>query len=95
MPAIEVGRICVKLCGREAGKKCVIVDVIDKNFVLVTGPKAVTGIKRRRANIKHLEPLSEKIEIKRSASDDEVAEALKAKGLLEFMTTPVKPLLTF
>lgn len=94
MPAIEVGRICVKVCGREAGKKCVIVDIIDKSFVLVTGPKTVTGVKRRRANINHLEPLAEKIDIKRGASDDEVAEALKAKGLLEAMAQPVKPALT-
>jgi large subunit ribosomal protein L14e len=94
MPAIEVCRICVKISGREAGKKCVIVDVIDKNFVLVTGPKKVTGIKRRRAHINHLEPLSEKVEIKRGASDDEVLEALKEKGLLEAMARPVKPVLT-
>lgn len=93
MPAIEVGRICVKVCGREAGKKCVIVDVIDKSFVLVTGPKTVTGVKRRRANINHLEPLAEKIDIKRGASDDEVVEALKAKGLMEAMAQPVKPAL--
>lgn len=93
MPAIEVGRICVKICGREAGKKCVIVDVIDKSFVLVTGPKSVTGVKRRRANINHLEPLAEKIEIKRGASDEEVVEALKKKGLLEVMAQPVKPAL--
>jgi len=30
MAAIEVGRVCVKTMGREAGKICVIVDVIDK-----------------------------------------------------------------
>jgi len=93
MPAIEVGRICVKICGREAGKKCVIVDIIDKSFVLVTGPKSVTGVKRRRANINHLEPLAEKIDIKRGASDEEVIEALKKKGLLEAMAQPVKPAL--
>jgi len=93
MPAIEVGRICVKICGREAGKKCVIVDIIDKSFVLVTGPKSVTGVKRRRANINHLEPLAEKIDIKRGASDEEVIEALKQKGLLEAMAQPVKPAL--
>lgn len=93
MPAIEVGRICVKVCGREAGKKCVIVDVIDKSFVLVTGPKTVTGVKRRRANINHLEPIAEKIEIKRGASDEEVVEALKAKGLLEAFAQPVRPAL--
>lgn len=39
MPAIEVGRICVKLLGREAGRKCVVVDVVDKSFVVVTGAK--------------------------------------------------------
>jgi large subunit ribosomal protein L14e len=94
MPAIEVGRICVKIAGREAGRKCVIVDLIDKNFVLVTGPKALTGVKRRRSNINHLEPLSEKVEIKRGASDEEIVEALKQKGLLEEMSKPVKPILT-
>ena len=31
MPAIEKGRVCVKIAGRESGKKCVIVDVIDEN----------------------------------------------------------------
>jgi large subunit ribosomal protein L14e len=94
MPAIEVGRICVKIAGREAGRKCVIVDLIDKNFVLVTGPKSLTGVKRRRSNINHLEPLSEKVEIKRGASDEEIVEALKQKGLLEEMSKPVKPILT-
>jgi len=94
VPAIEVGRICVKLTGRETGKKCVIVDVIDKSFVLVTGPKTVTGIKRRRANINHVEPLQDKIDVKRGASDEEVAEALKAAGKLEDMAQKAKPALS-
>lgn len=83
MPAIEVGRICVKTLGREAGKKCVIVDIIDKNFVLITGPKEFSKVRRRRANIKHLEPTEMRIEIKRGASDDEVLEALKKANLLK------------
>lgn len=77
MPAIEVGRVCVKATGREAGKRCVIVDFTDKSFVLVTGPKSVTGVKRRRVNVSHVEPLQDKVEIKRGATDEEVAEALK------------------
>ena len=77
MPAIEVGRVCVKAAGRGAGKRCVIVDLTDKSFVLVTGPKSVTGVKRRRVNIGHVEPLQDKVEIKRGATDEEVAEALK------------------
>jgi large subunit ribosomal protein L14e len=94
LPAIEVGRICVKILGREAGKKCVIVDVVDKNFVLITGPKTVTGIKRRRANITHIEPTSESIEMKRGATDEEIAEALKTAGKLEEMAKAVKPALS-
>jgi len=91
---MEVGRICLKIVGREAGKKCVIVDVVDKNFVLITGPKTVSGIKRRRANITHLEPTNEKIEMKRGAPDEEIAEALKTAGKLEEMAKTVKPALS-
>lgn len=94
MPAIEVGRICVKLTGREAGRKCVIIDIIDKNFVLITGPKQVTRVKRRRTNINHIEPLQDKAKVKRGASDEEVTEALKASGKLEEMAQTVKPALT-
>ncbi len=91
MPAIEVGRICVKLTGREAGRKCIILDVMDKSFILITGPKAVTGVRRRRTNINHVEPLQEKIELKRSASEEEVAAALKSSGKLEEMKQTAKP----
>lgn len=94
MPAIEVGRVCVKLAGREAGRKCVIVDVMDKSFVLITGPKTVTGIKRRRANVNHIEPLQDRVEIKRGAADEEIAETLKTAGKLEVMTQIVKPKIT-
>lgn len=90
MTAIEVGRICVKTFGRESGKKCVILDVIDKNFVLVTGPKSVNKVKRRKANVNHIEPTQEKIEIKRSAADEEVVAALKSAGKLEDMAKLVK-----
>jgi large subunit ribosomal protein L14e len=91
LPAIEIGRVCVKVAGREAGRKCVIIDVTDKSFALVTGPKSVTGIKRRRANTNHLEPLQDKIDIKRGASDEEVTETLKSLGKLEEMAQIVKP----
>ena len=77
MPAIEVGRICVKIFGREAGRKCVIVDLIDKNFVLITGPRKVTGVKRRRVNTSHIEPTEDKISIDRGASDEDIAQALE------------------
>lgn len=83
LPAIEVGRICVKIAGREAGMRCIIVEIIDKNFVLITGPKSITGIKRRRANISHIKPTEERIKIKRGASDEEIVDALTKTGKVE------------
>jgi large subunit ribosomal protein L14e len=77
MSAIEVGRVCVKLRGREVGKRCVIVDIIDRNYVLVTGPKDLTGVRRRRINMSHLQLLEDKLDIDRNASDDEVRDALQ------------------
>lgn len=59
MASIEIGRVCVKIAGREAGEKCVIVDLIDENFVEVVG----SSVKNRRCNINHLEPLEDTIEV--------------------------------
>lgn len=80
----------MKLLGREAGRKCIVIDVVDKSFVLVTGPKTVSGVRRRRANVNHVEPLQERIDVDKGASDEEVAEALKAAGKLEEMAQLVK-----
>ncbi len=76
LSAMDVGRICVKLTGREAGSRCVIVDVVDRNYVIVTGPLEVTGVRRRRVNMSHLQPLDEVIEISRNASDEEITALL-------------------
>jgi large subunit ribosomal protein L14e len=91
MVSIEVGRICVKLSGRETGKKCVVVDVIDKNFALVTGPKNVTGVRRRRTNVDHLEPTGEMVELKKEATDDEVEKALTKAKKTKFMKEVIEP----
>ena len=76
LSAMDVGRICVKLKGREAGNRCVIVDVIDRNYVIVTGPPEITGVRRRRVNMSHLQPLDEVVEISKNASDEEIAGLL-------------------
>jgi large subunit ribosomal protein L14e len=77
MKMFEVGRVCVKLAGREAGRKAVVVEQIDKNFVLVDSP----WIKRRRCNVKHLEPLDVVLKIKKGASKEEIEKALKEAGI--------------
>jgi len=59
----------------------VIVDVIDKNFVLITGPQKVNGVKRRRVNINHVEPTERKLSIKRGASDEDIVKAMNEETL--------------
>ncbi len=65
---LEPGRVCVKTAGREAGKYCVVLEVVDENFVIVQGPK----VRKRKCNIAHLEPLPEKIEIKEGVDVNKV-----------------------
>lgn len=71
MSAFDVGRVCVKLRGREEGSECVVVDVIDRNYVVIAGP----DVKRRRVNMHHLRPLDRVVDLGRDASDEEVAAA--------------------
>lgn len=73
---VEVGRLCVKIAGRDARKKCVVIDVIDKNFVMIDGQT-----RRKRCNIKHLIPLQQKIDIPKNASHEEVVSAFKKLGI--------------
>jgi large subunit ribosomal protein L14e len=77
----DVGRMCIKVAGREAGKYCVVVKKLDSNFVLVTGPRSVTSVKRRKCNILHLEPLKESLKIKDDASDEEVIKAYEEASI--------------
>lgn len=78
---IEIGTVAIKTTGREASRYCVVVKKVDDNFVIVTGPKILTGVKRRRCNIRHLEELPYKLDIKEDASDKEVLDAWIKSGL--------------
>jgi len=80
MVEFDIGRICIKRSGRDANRKCVIVDVIDKSFVLITGPKSLSGIKRRRVNVRHIEPTTDRLDLPRSASDEDVIVAINSVG---------------
>jgi large subunit ribosomal protein L14e len=72
----EIGRVAVKIAGRDAGLQCVVVDILDDNFVLVDGQT-----RRRKCNIKHLEPLNNFLDLNKNAGHDEVVNAMKAAGL--------------
>lgn len=73
---IEIGRVCVKLAGRDAGKRCVIIDNIDKNFVLIDGET-----RRKKCNIVHLEPLSKTVKLSKKASHENVVKVFKDMGI--------------
>lgn len=73
---IEVGRACVKLAGRDAGKECLIVEELKDNLVLIDG-----NTRRRKCNLAHLEFLPQKAEIKKGASHDEVVRAMASAGI--------------
>jgi len=90
MSAVKVGRVCVKTRGREFGKKCVVVEVIDKSFVLITGPKKLNGVKRRRVNVSHIRPLDWKIDIKKGVTDKVIINALKKIDKIDEMTAKAK-----
>ncbi len=83
---IHIGRVCIKIAGRDAGKRCVIVDVLDKSFVLIDGET-----RRRKCNILHLEPLDLVVEIEKGAGREAVAEALKKEGIVLRETKPKNP----
>ncbi|MBW3019500.1 hypothetical protein KY329_04940, partial [Candidatus Woesearchaeota archaeon] len=71
---MEKGSICVKIAGRDAGKKCVVIE--KKGYrVLIDGET-----RRREVNQSHLIPTGEKIELK-TGSHDEVKTAFKQLGI--------------
>jgi large subunit ribosomal protein L14e len=55
MAAIQVGRVCIKTKGREAGEKVVITKVIDGSFVMVRST-ARKKTPERKCAVLHLEP---------------------------------------
>jgi large subunit ribosomal protein L14e len=71
----EVGRVCLKIAGRDANKYCAVVKVIDSKNVEIDGQT-----RRRKCNIEHLEPLEKILKIKENASNKEVCDALTKEG---------------
>jgi len=83
MSLFEVGRLAVKIAGRDAGKTCVILDSLEEGFVLIDGQT-----RRRKCNHKHLELLDKVIKIKKNASHEEVKVEFKILNLEALDTKP-------
>lgn len=72
----DIGRVCMKIAGRDAKEIGVVVDVLDKTYVLIDGQ-----VRRKKCNMSHLEPLTQTVDLKKGASHDEVVSALKTIGI--------------
>jgi large subunit ribosomal protein L14e len=73
---INIGRVCMKIAGRDSGKFCVITEIIDDNYVMIDGQT-----RKRKCNLTHLEILKKSVDIKENASNKEVVEALKTLNI--------------
>lgn len=79
----EIGRVCMKIAGRDAGNYCVIVDILEGKNVLIDG-----NVRRRKCNIMHLEPTNKSIKIAKKANHEAVANEF---GKLELGVWQTKP----
>ena len=73
---MDIGTVCMKIAGRDAGQYCVILKHLENSFVLIDG-----NTRRRRCNLNHLEPLGKILDIQEDASTGEVKQAMKNAGI--------------
>lgn len=90
MKIMDVGRVCVKNAGKNAGSYCVITKALKDGFVEITGPRKLTGIKKGRCNAIHIEPTRHVIKLGKKASEADVEKAVKAAKLGKLMAEGVK-----
>ena len=71
----EIGRVCIKLAGRDAGKSCVVVDIVDDTYVMIDGQT-----RRRKCNVNHLEPTKKTFDISKGADSQTVYALFEKEG---------------
>jgi large subunit ribosomal protein L14e len=74
---LEIGRIVIKLAGRDARGVGVIIEKIDDSFVVIDG-----AVRRKKVNIKHIEPLPKKINVNKNTTKKEILDELLKMRLI-------------
>ena len=69
----------------EAGRTCVVVEAVGNGYVIVDG-----DVRRKKVNIKHLEPLDKTVSVKSKASPADVKKAFEKEGLSVWETKAKK-----
>ena len=72
MKAIDIGSVCVKTMGREAGRRVVVLEAIDKNTVVVQG----LLVRKRKCGIAHLFPMGKKVSVTKNMTQKELRDIL-------------------
>ena len=78
MALLDVGRVCRKTRGRDAGGFCVVVDKPDGGRVLVDG----RDVRRKKVNLNHIEPTGVLLDLKKGSETGAVVSALKDAKLI-------------
>ncbi|MFT7615216.1 MAG: large subunit ribosomal protein L14e [Candidatus Woesearchaeota archaeon] len=73
----EVGRLCLKIAGRDSNKFCVIVEELEDRYVLVDGQT-----RRKKVNIAHIEPTQTVLDIKAKASHEDIVAILAKEDIV-------------
>jgi len=73
MAGLDIGRLCIKKAGRDAGYKAVIIGKVENGRVLIDG----IDVRRKKVSIAHIEPLPQKIDITENANHETVVKALE------------------
>ena len=71
---MEIGAVCIKTKGREAGSLVVVLSKAKQGKVLIDGPK----VKRKNCNVLHLFPTGKKAKVKEEESHEGAVKAMKA-----------------
>lgn len=72
----EIGRICIKLSGKDAGKLCVVIDLVNEITVFVDGYS-----RRKKCNLKHLEQTEYVVNIFRGITHDDLIRVLESENM--------------
>lgn len=70
---MQLGEVCIKTKGKDAGKKVVVLSGLNKGRVLIDGK----NVKRKECNVLHLFPTGEKIKVTKEIKHEELLKLLK------------------
>eukprot|EP00462_Mataza_sp_D1_P001376 CAMPEP_0175093454 /NCGR_PEP_ID=MMETSP0086_2-20121207/3026_1 /TAXON_ID=136419 /ORGANISM="Unknown Unknown, Strain D1" /LENGTH=135 /DNA_ID=CAMNT_0016366427 /DNA_START=27 /DNA_END=434 /DNA_ORIENTATION=- len=76
---IEIGTVCCINYGPNAGKICVVLDVMDSNKVLADGP--TSGVERGLVSLRHLSITPIKVQVPRGAKTATLDKLMKKQEI--------------